>query len=179
MQPDLREAFAEVLHPEYQRQLDIAIERLRAAGIPFALAGGIAIGAYGEPRGTKDIDLLLPMASWAPGGAAILRPPVDVVDLPKIDLIVMPESITALELRALTTSLAWQTIPVLSPEVLAVMKLEAWRPQDRADIATLFEAGLTKDLVAEVLSLLPGERRETLDGRLQVILREIEEARDR
>lgn len=35
------------------------VERLEAAGIPYALVGGLAVSIYAVPRATEDIDLLL------------------------------------------------------------------------------------------------------------------------
>jgi len=36
------------------------VEALDAAGVPYALAGGLAVSVYTTPRATADIDLLIP-----------------------------------------------------------------------------------------------------------------------
>ncbi len=35
------------------------VKALNAAGIPYALAGGLAVSIYTQPRATEDMDLLL------------------------------------------------------------------------------------------------------------------------
>lgn len=179
MQPDLTEAFEEVLHPSYKAQLDEVVARLDAAEIPFLLAGGVAIGAYGEPRGTKDIDVMLPLGAWTRSGSPILSPPIDATDLPKIDLMVMPETIEALEPIAEDTALVWEDLRIVAPEVLVVMKLEADRLQDHADIATLLEAGLNEAKIHEVLDQLPAAVANRLRIRLSPIVKRAEQQRKR
>lgn len=39
--------------------LRYAIETLERLGIPYAIVGSFASGAYGEPRFTQDIDIVL------------------------------------------------------------------------------------------------------------------------
>jgi hypothetical protein len=179
MQPDLTEAFEEVLHPSYKAQLDEIVARLDDAEIPFLLAGGIAVGAYGEPRVTKDIDVMLPLDAWTRSGSPILTPPIDATDLPKIDLMVMPETLEALEPIAEDTALVWEGIRVVAPEVLAVMKLEADRLQDHADIAVLLEAGLNEKKIHEVLDQLPTDTENRLRIRLTTIVDRAQRQRKR
>lgn len=172
MTPDLTQALTEVLHPSYHAQLEEVSRRLASAGIPFLLVGGVAVGAYGEPRGTKDIDLLLPLEVWTRPGSALLVPPLDVTDLSKIELIVIPEGLEQLEPIAERTALEWSGIRIVAPEVLAVMKLKADRFQDRADVAALLDAGLALKSVHAVLEQLPPEIASELNRRLETIAEE-------
>lgn len=179
MEPDLTESFEEVLHPVYKQQFDDVVARLEEAGIPFYVAGGIAVGAYGEPRATKDIDILLPLNEWTKSGSLILVPPVDTSDLSKVELIVMPQQIQELESVAIDTAKKWEDVSFVSPEVLTVMKLEAFRLQDQADIAALLEAGLDERAVLDVIEHLQPERQHSLLSRFKDVLERVERQRKR
>ena len=50
------------LYTELQR----IIRALNQAGIPYAVAGAVAVSLYTRPRATQDIDLLIPEAAWGP-----------------------------------------------------------------------------------------------------------------
>ncbi|HUT54871.1 MAG TPA: DUF6036 family nucleotidyltransferase [bacterium] len=41
------------------KELKTVAEKLEAEGFPYALCGGLAVGVYGESRGTIDIDLVV------------------------------------------------------------------------------------------------------------------------
>jgi len=49
-----------------------AITALEDEGIPFAVVGGLAVGVRAEPRITRDIDLVVPVADDAEGEAKLL-----------------------------------------------------------------------------------------------------------
>lgn len=52
-------------------ELHAIAAQLRAAGVPYAVCGGIAVTAYGATRTTKDIDIVVPRAHLATALAAV------------------------------------------------------------------------------------------------------------
>ncbi|HEX7838544.1 MAG TPA: hypothetical protein VF469_13810 [Kofleriaceae bacterium] len=46
-----------------QPALDAAIDALEGLGLRYALVGGLAVGAWGVPRATKDVDLYAELAT--------------------------------------------------------------------------------------------------------------------
>ncbi|MBM4780929.1 MAG: nucleotidyltransferase family protein [Archangiaceae bacterium] len=41
-------------------ELELLVDALNQASVPYALCGGLALAIHGHPRATKDIDLLVP-----------------------------------------------------------------------------------------------------------------------
>jgi hypothetical protein len=135
---------------------------LGAAGIEFALCGGLALAVHGHPRATRDIDLLLqreqlelatkvahacgftlgslPMR-FAGSGIEMQRVSKVVgADVLMLDFLLVDESLRAVwENRE---QVPWRkgSLPVVSREGLVSMKLASGRPQDLADLALLQES---------------------------------------
>jgi len=120
--------------------IDRAIDTSRLLtelGVPHALIGGLAVGMHGHARATKDVGFLVgdeayltttPLLVFREELGRIIQ--VGVTDLLAVDD----------RYAALTDELSIPgdgDIPVISVGVLVVMKLEANRPQDRADIYRL------------------------------------------
>lgn len=141
-------------------RLQVLLERI---GVPYALAGGLAMAAYGLPRATIDVDVLVGVAE---DGLDRLRQAArkDGYIAGEADLLRMRNaviqrlhrrggegtSLTALDLllagslpfhgvleRCRTVRLEGRALPVVSPEDLVLMKISAGRPQDLADIEWL------------------------------------------
>jgi hypothetical protein len=154
---ELEEAFAELLG-DLVRVLD-------RVGAPWMLIGGLAVGAWTEPRGTKDCDLAIAIPEDVEqlagalseiglvvfagdlerareGGAVRLRaeraagPPL-VVDLLCAGTAFETEALQ----RRTTATVLGVTLPVVSADHLLVYKLIAGRPQDLADIDKLVRFG--------------------------------------
>ncbi len=154
-------------------------EALRAAKIPHAIGGALALAYYAEPRATIDIDLnvFIPperredvVAALAPLGvdvealesAALLRDgqcrvwwgrnPIDVffTNLPIHEE--MPRRVRRLPF-------AGTTLPFVAPEHLAVFKAMFDRPKDWIDIEQMMLAtdGLDLDEVEAWLGQMVGE----------------------
>jgi hypothetical protein len=47
-------------------ELHVVADALVAAGVEFALCGGLAVAVHGHVRATRDIDLLVPTPSATP-----------------------------------------------------------------------------------------------------------------
>lgn len=137
--------------------MERAIEWL--APSPALVIGGRAMLAYGLPRSTVDLDLLLPHAD------ALRRPPPPAADVEvrvasdstdPLDGVVewsgeegderVPVQVVVLERRWLLPLLAEQgpalrmgelTLPVVAAPAFVALKLYAGGPRDRADLALL------------------------------------------
>ena len=145
-------------------EFEAVVEALHAAGIEYALCGGLAVAVHGHVRATKDIDLLV-RAEDVPAIVALAKglgfdvparrmvfragkPDEHVMqrvskldpetnDLLSLDLLVVGPFYEA----SWTTriSLPWKgsELSIVSRTGLATMKRQAGRPQDLADIAAL------------------------------------------
>lgn len=136
---------------------------LREAGVAHALAGGLALATWSEPRATVDIDLVIAAdaidrarpAAEAIGllqsgrrinrfkrvGLLRMLVPPEVHPQPiSIDLLLVePAWEPELLARAVTAKLAGFEVRVVSAEDLVLLKLLRFSRQDRADIAGLAE----------------------------------------
>jgi hypothetical protein len=141
-------------------ELVIAVRALDAAAVDYALVGGLAVGVWGVPRATKDIDLLvrpddLVRAKDAMRGAgytleALPMQFADGMELHRVNKLVGGQLVTV-DFILVNANLepAWQSrarrdtevtpISVISREALIAMKLAAGRPQDQADVVKLTE----------------------------------------
>lgn len=158
--------------------VDETLERvdriLREARITFAFVGGFAVIEHGYERFTKDVDLLVlasdrqrVMEVLRAEGFAEARTPIgarmrDERTGVQVDLLG-----TAFEgdERALAhAGRGRRRLPVIRVEHLVLMKLEAGRIQDEADVVALLKAGTSSAKVARYLrrtwpELLPKFRR--------------------
>ena len=120
-----------------------ASEALVRAGVRHVVIGGLAVGANGYPRATKDVDFLV-------GDEAFHHHPGGVVTMnPAIPIAVNGVAIDYLSPRAgeehLAAALATAPGSFIDVTRLVYMKLRASRLQDRADIGGLVKSGLDVD----------------------------------
>lgn len=134
------------------------VAALSAAGLPHILIGGLALGAHGHARATRDADLLAPLgalddAVWAPlraeGASVDLRrgepgdPLVGVVRVRRrsgapTDVVVLGRWTDAMYDRASPpVVLRGAPVRVVDAADLILLKLYADGPVDRADVAAL------------------------------------------
>ena len=142
----------------FQQALTDVLSRLetaRAHGLleAFALIGGFAVSAWGVPRATQDIDFGIAIGSANPQALAtflggrfepgepddplkgVLHTSIQVgsVSVP-LRLILFPSSLTEIAFRRVETlSVMDQVVPVVSWQVLVLLKLYAGGPQDTLD----------------------------------------------
>lgn len=140
------EALEHVVSPRILANALATSERLRHLGIPHALVGGLAVGIHGHPRATRDVDFLVgPEAFVTTQPLSVFRPElISILQLGAIDLLAaLPDD----PLLAGAIQLPGEgELPVVSIEILVLMKLRAARAQDLADIEHLVRAGM--DLAA-------------------------------
>lgn len=135
-----------MLAPKYRVALEEAHRAYAAAGVPHALCGGLAAGAYGEPRATKDVDFLVGDEVFAtPPGALVVAfkagIPVAVGDVP-VDSVPIPAAHARVLRDGLARAVVDEGIPVLPAAHVAYMKLVAFRALDRVDVRRMLDAGL-------------------------------------
>lgn len=158
-------------------------EALATARIPHALGGALALAYYAEPRATIDVDLNLfaPVDRWPSVRVALAPLGVDV----KTDVAALERDSRARlwwgrnpvdlffshdpfheEMRraARRVPFAGTTIPILSPEHLAVCKAIFDRPKDWLDIEQMVVATDPLDLpeVEAWLEAMAGENSQRL-----------------
>jgi hypothetical protein len=148
--PDLKLTHG-VVAPEIIRAAGLASEKLREAGIPHALARGLAVGAHGYPRTTDDVDFLVGDEAFEKqeGGLVTLKVPLIAVGKVRVDLVSIDESKgEERQLRpAVEEPPRSDGVPIVALPALVYMKLKAGRQRDLADLVELLKRG-SVDLAA-------------------------------
>jgi hypothetical protein len=129
-----------VVNPTIETAARLASARLTELGVRHVLVGGLAVGAYAEPRATTDVDFLVGPEAWLTSGlivSAISGLPVRVGKV-AVDSRLAPAEAPGIE-EALARGIESEGIPVAPPEVLLLMKLIADRPRDRYDVSALLD----------------------------------------
>lgn len=141
-------------------ELAALVRGLDAAGIEYALVGGLAVAIWGAPRATQDIDFLVRPESLAaaltavePRGYRLRALPMTFKDgmqlqrvskldagaLLTIDFILVDANLEPVWASRQALELAGAPIWVISRQALIQMKVAAGRPQDALDIQSLEE----------------------------------------
>ena len=146
--PGLR-AELDHLAPSFRFAVHAAVEAYERAGVRYALIGGVAAGAYGQPRATKDVDFLVGDEAFDTVGTVIsFKPgiPLEAHGVP-IDSIPLHVGYRQLYVRALDERIECDEPDVLiaRPEMVAVTKLVGGRPHDITAVVEMTQAG-TLDL---------------------------------
>lgn len=134
-----------VVAPEILTAAEVASRKLREAGIPHALAGGLAVGAHGYPRTTNVVHFLVGDEAFLhhAGGLVTLKVPLVAVGNVRIDMVAIESSQDEQEqLRpAIESPPESEHIPVVPLTALVYMKLKAGRQKDLADLVELLKRG--------------------------------------
>jgi hypothetical protein len=117
--------------------------QLKEAEIRHAVIGALAIGVYGWPRATRDIDLLVGDDAWHRLSTGERRP---LVSLPEqvggVGVDYVPVDVAGDFLNsALDHPFVTDGIPIAPPEVVVCTKLLRLAMRDQADIVELLKAG--------------------------------------
>lgn len=168
--PDIIEAASAVSETVMLAAYD-ASQKLTELGIPHAVIGGLAVGAYGAPRATKDIDFIV-FEKDAFDGTTILSfkqgVPIAVRGVVVDYLTVEGNEHPELFRQAVRMAQKSEGIPVIDLGPLVVLKLQTARRQDIADVERLLEQ---VDRAREVTAFVKREAPELLP-RLDMALNE-------
>ncbi len=117
--------------------------QLEQLGIRYALAGGLAVGAYGYIRATTDVDFLVGEEAFERHGSLVTFKagvPIE-VDGIRIDYL-SPVGLGSQLEETLNHPPISEGIALVPVEVLIYMKLAANRRRDQLDIVELVKAGV-------------------------------------
>jgi len=130
----------DIVAPKVLVALQLASDALVRAGVRHVVIGGLAVGANGYPRATKDVDFLVGGEAFEhhPGGLVTLRAGIPFqVDGIAVDFLSPEPGEDFLE-----ATLAGAPGSIMPVEPLIFMKLKASRLKDRADVVELLKASV-------------------------------------
>jgi hypothetical protein len=165
--------------PDLAARLSEAFTRV---GIPHAISGALALGAYGFVRATQDVDVLVvvPSTRWPETFALVRELGFSgddrelIASLRERYVAQLRSGSAAVEIlvpvlpyhrtlvgRAVSLEVAGRQVPFVSPEDLVVLKMLWRRTKDVADVQALLSAqGSTMDLgyvTRTLASILPAD----------------------
>lgn len=170
------------LSDNFRRGVFQMAKEYEEAGVRFALIGGLAVGSYGEPRATRDIDFLVGDEAFLKTGLLIKYAfpfSLQFADI-AIDTVSMPEpEIDPVQFEILQRALSKPNIdtttgvpiPVLPAAALAYMKLVVGRSKDRGDVVSMMRTGAVD--LDELGSMVAGDAR--LEAKFDAAVAEAEE----
>jgi hypothetical protein len=141
-----------------RQALVVSMARLEALRVPFAVCGGLAVGAHGHIRATDDIDLLVGDEAFETDGPIVTLKPGVPLEAHGVAIDLIPESAGV----RVIDSFEDDGVPVVSLTTLLQMKLGSWRPRDRSDVRGLIEAGAVDEATASDLDELSPDLAEKL-----------------
>jgi hypothetical protein len=163
---DLDQVFR-AFDPSYEDAVRLASRSMSEANIRHVLIGGLAVGAYGYIRGTKDIDFLVGEEAFnVHGGGIVTHHPA------------VPIFAKGLAVDSLTPSFEGDEkfleailndppivdgIPLISVEALIYLKLKAGRRRDQEDVFELLRSGIDSRGVRSYLEANAPELLPRLD----------------
>lgn len=156
------------IEPSLPGKVTAIHDQLRAAKIPHAIGGALALAYYAEPRATIDIDVnvFVPVSKWktvfeALESLGVKAGDIDTSALERdgqcrlwwndnpVDLFFANEEIhDEMRRQIRRVPFAGETIPILSPEHLAICKAMFDRPKDWIDIEQMLVAAEDFDVTA-------------------------------
>jgi hypothetical protein len=143
-QPNLTRLRA-VVAPEILDAVEVASRTLREAGIPHALAGGLAVGAHGYPRTTDHVQFLVGDEAFVKhaGGIVKLKVALIAVGNVRVEFVsIDPTRGEEGQLRSAVESPPMsESVPVVPLTALVYMKLKAGRQKDITDLVELLKRG--------------------------------------
>jgi hypothetical protein len=139
MKPDLS-LLEGVVAPRVLDAMRDASAALSRLGIRHVVVGGLAVGANGHPRATKDVVFLVGDEAFElhGGGFVTMKPGVP-IQINRVPIDLLSSEPGEEHLAAALTAPAGS--PIDAPR-LVYMKLKAGRLRDRGDVADLVNAGI-------------------------------------
>jgi hypothetical protein len=128
-----------VVAPEILAAMRSASAQLARTGVRHALAGALAVGAWGYPRASKDVDFLVGAEAFEQheGGIVTMAQgvPIGAGGVPVDHLGVLPHE-SHLD-QALNDPAGGEGVPIVPLEALVYLKLKSPRRRDEADVVEL------------------------------------------
>ncbi|MBK7398060.1 MAG: hypothetical protein IPJ34_17625 [Myxococcales bacterium] len=137
--PDPR-LLIDVVAPKVLHALRLASEALGAANVRHVVVGGLAVGANGYPRATKDVDFLVGAEAFHhhASGLVTMRPEVPFqVDGVAVDLLSPGADEGFLEATMTTTPGVF-----MEAAPLVYLKLKSPRRKDQVDVIEMLKGGI-------------------------------------
>lgn len=163
--PDLRPV-GEVNSCKVIEALYRSSEQLEKVGVRHALVGGLAVGAWGYPRASRDVDFLVGNEAFVvhEGGFVTFAEgvPISFGDVAVDSLSVCPGEGFLQDL--LESPVVRDGIPILAVEGLVYLKLKSPRAKDGADIVELVKAGVDVRAIRNWLKANSPFMLEKFDG---------------
>ena len=147
---------------------------LAKLGVGHALVGGLAVGAHGWPRATKDVDFLVDDSAWekTDGGLVVMRAglPVQAHGVP-VDTLSIRDDERHLQ-GAIDAPETSEGVPVAPVEAVVYMKLASPRSRDRQDVIELVRAGIDVERVRNYLDRFAPQLRDAFEEALKTVASE-------
>jgi hypothetical protein len=142
MKPDLS-LLEDVVASKVLDAMKVASSALTKLGVRHVVVGGLAVGANGNPRATKDVDFLVGDEAFEkhPGGFITMKPGVPIqINGVAIDLLSVGDGE-----EHLATALEAPPGSAIEAPQLIYLKLKSPRQKDRVDVIELVKAGIDID----------------------------------
>ena len=143
-----------LVHPSFIEAAKDVSHILTSLKVRHALIGGLAVGAYGYPRATKDVDFVVGDEAFEHHGPIVsfrsgipLRIGSVIVDVLADSGVPSPYG---------TRSMG---VPIVSLAVLTYLKIKAFRMQDQLDVVELLRHGCDQEEMAKRLTASQREGR--------------------
>ncbi len=140
----------DVVAPKVLEALRLASDALTLANVRHVVVGGLAVGANGYPRATKDVDLLVGAEAFRhhASGLVTMRPEIPFqVNGVAVDLLCAEPGEDFLEA---TLSTSPGTMMEAAP--LVYMKLKSPRRKDHVDVIELIKGGIDTKVCRDYLA---------------------------
>lgn len=134
-----------VVAPKVLDAMRKASDELARLGVRHVLVGGLAVGAHGYPRATKDVDFLVGDEAFEhhEGGIVTMKPGIPIqISGVLVDLLSAQPGEGAME--AVPIARTGADVPVAPIEALIYLKLKSPRMKDAADVIELLKAGIDR-----------------------------------
>lgn len=140
--PDLS-VVEDVVAPRVVEAMRTTSRLLTELGVRHVVVGGLAVGANGYPRATKDVDFLVSNDAFLtkPGGIVLLAPGIPF----QVDGVAVDYLVAAADETHLAEALEGSFGAALDAPRLIYMKLKANRLRDQLDVVELVKAGVDRD----------------------------------
>jgi hypothetical protein len=164
---DLQEML-DFVPPKIKEAALLAAEALQRLGVRYAIAGGLAVGAYGYLRATADVDFFVGEEAFEHHGALVTFKagvPIQVGGI-LIDYLSARALGGHLE-AAVEHPIQAGPLPIVGIEALMYMKLLAKRRKDLLDITELLKAGADVKKIRQYLSQYANEQLPLFETLLQ------------